>query len=300
VATCSDGGGGRPPPSAEKGEDEGIEHAAPSEPCVDDRSAARRCEGKEEGKSKDGGARNGGAGRGQQAEAQGDRVKQRGDEGRLAAVEQVLGRNHTEVEHLVKDILQLATPDTPAETTVVEYISTVLRDGLGEEEASDLRDGVMGVAPELQQVLPPGSFELLLARASQICENKRCGEQDSQDMAVTRKGPISGFTSAPAIQFTLRTNAPSDGESDGSEEEADDADDEDEANLTPRRRQLREIFPGRPLVDLRTAVELSGGKLEEAIEKMFAIQDFEAMSISSDAVIEWLSKCGRDMKRRCR
>jgi len=33
---------------------------------------------------------------------------------------------------------------------------------------------------------------------------------------------------------------------------------------------------------------------------MFAIQDFEAMSISSDAVIEWLSKCGRDMKRRCR
>ena len=99
----------------------------------------------------------------------GERCVERGNEAaqskRLRAV---VARKHAEIESLVADVLRLAVPDSPVETAVVEYISTILRDGsVGFEEVCDLLDGVVGVAPELEEWLrPAGAFELLLAHSS--------------------------------------------------------------------------------------------------------------------------------------
>ena len=185
-------------------------------------------------------------------------------------------------------VLLAANPEGSDET-LVDYICSVLREGLQEEDgedASDLQEVLVGVVPQLQQLFsagPPGSFDIFLAAVSEVVQKQgRHSETRLHALAPPAQRPQHSHDSvnASAIQFTLRTNLPSD---DDEEEEEEEAEEEEETIASPRQAQLREIFPERPLVDLRTALDLSGGKVEEAIEKMFAIQELEAMCISSEA-----------------
>ena len=62
----------------------------------------------------------------------------------------VLRRKHASLEDLSTDVLQCAT-QSPADPTIVDYISSVLREGLGEEDASDLLDTVCGKYIDLKE-----------------------------------------------------------------------------------------------------------------------------------------------------
>lgn len=196
----------------------------------------------------------------------------------------MLSQNYARLDQLVVGVLGVLAADNPGpDETLVEYISSVLRDGLEEEEdASDLQEVLMGAVPEVQQLFSAelaGSFDLFLAKVSEVLE-KEGQHVQSRSPALTaaeRQHPSHDRADASAIQFTLRANLPSDDEGGVGEEE------QEEEIHSPRQAQLRELFPARPLVDLRTVLDLAGGKVEEAIEKMFGLQELEAMCISSEA-----------------
>jgi hypothetical protein len=198
----------------------------------------------------------------------------------------VLGQNHARLDDLVAGVLGVLAADNPgSDETLVQYISSVLRDGLEEEDASDLQEVLVGAVPEMQQLFSAelaGSFDLFLATVSEVLEKEGQHLQTrSPALTAAQRQQLShGRADASAIQFTLRNNLPSDDEEGGGGEEEEE---EEEEIHSPRQAQLRELFPERPLVDLRTVLDLAGGKVEEAIEKMFAIQDLEAMCISSEA-----------------
>jgi hypothetical protein len=200
----------------------------------------------------------------------------------------VLGQNHARLDDLVSAVLGvLAADNLSSDETLVEYISSVLRDGLEEEDASDLQEVLVGAVPEMQQLFSAelaGSFDLFLATVSEVLEKEGQHVQPrSPALTAAQRQQLShARADASAIQFTLRTNLPSDDEEGRGAEEEEEEEEEEEIH-SPRQAQLRELFPARPLVDLRTVLDLAGGKVEEAIEKMFAIQDLEAMCISSEA-----------------
>ena len=194
-----------------------------------------------------------------------------------ALARSILGsRGHARLDDLVVELLEAANADVDG--TVVEYICSVLRDGLDEEDSADVFDGIVGVAPQMEALLA-GCFDQLLVRASELCATghdqvkQRAEEGRHARQVLQEKGESS-------IRFTLRTNAPSDEEEQGVEEQRED----DGVINSPRRAQLREIFPCRALNDLSTALELSNGRVDEAIERMFAIQEFENLCVSADAV----------------
>jgi len=62
----------------------------------------------------------------------------------------VLRRKHASLEDLSTDVLQCAT-QSPADPTIVDYISNLFRHGLGEEDASDLLDTVCGKYIDLRE-----------------------------------------------------------------------------------------------------------------------------------------------------
>ena len=195
-----------------------------------------------------------------------------------ALARSILGsRGHARLDDLVLELLEAANADVDG--TVVEYICSVLRDGLDEEDSADVFDGIVGVAPQMEALLA-GCFDQLLVRASELCATghdqvkQRAEEGRHARQVLQEKGESS-------IRFTLRTNAPSDEEEQGVEEQQP----EDDGVIdSPRRAQLREIFPCRALNDLSTALELSNGRVDEAIERMFEIQEFENLCVSADAV----------------
>lgn len=208
---------------------------------------------------------------------------------KLAIWSGVLGQNHARLDDLVTGVLGVLAAGNLecSDETLVEYVSSVLRDGPVEEDVSDIQEVLVGAVPEMQQLFSAqlqGSFEMFLAAVSEVLEKegRHIHTRSSSLTAAQRQQLSHDRADASAIQFTLRTNLPSDdeeGEGGGrGEEEA-----KEEEIHSPRQAQLRELFPARSLVDLRTVLDLAGGKVEEAIDKMFAIQDLEAMCISSEA-----------------
>ena len=87
-----------------------------------------------------------------------------------AVVQSLVCKAHARLHDLVVDLMQSATPGISADPTIVEYVSNIMRDGLEEnEQATDLLDAIVGVAPELEAFFsPPGSFHHFIAHASQV------------------------------------------------------------------------------------------------------------------------------------
>ena len=85
-----------------------------------------------------------------------------------AVVQSLVCKAHARLHDLVVDLMQSATPS--ADPEIVEYVSNIMRDGLEEnEQATDLLDAIVGVAPELEAFFsPPGSFHHFIAHASQV------------------------------------------------------------------------------------------------------------------------------------
>jgi hypothetical protein len=87
-----------------------------------------------------------------------------------AVVQSLVCKAHARLHDLVVDLMQSATPGISPDPTIVEYVSNIMRDGLEEnEQATDLLDAIVGVAPELEAFFsPPGSFHHFIAHASQV------------------------------------------------------------------------------------------------------------------------------------
>ena len=74
------------------------------------------------------------------------------------------------LEDLVADTLQAAAHGVSADADIVEYVSNILRNGLAEEEdARELLDAAIGVAPDLERLFTPShNFDIFLVRASEM------------------------------------------------------------------------------------------------------------------------------------
>jgi len=98
------------------------------------------------------------------------------------------------------------------------------------------------------------TLHICSGQASELCRAEQ-QSNDTQQRERIGTHPCAHSHAHTNIQFTLRTNNPSDEEE---EDEREEEKLEEEVIISPRRAQMREIFPERPLGDLMTALDLAG------------------------------------------